>query len=88
VRAKLPISKHGQHTQEKYFDIISDGLKGILFYRGYDIGDLVSKRGFIDTQFLLLNGHLPSHGEKLQWQRRLSDVQLKRSILDVIRAFP
>lgn len=67
----------------------SDGLKGILCYRGYDIGDLVTKKAFTDTQFLLLHDHLPSSKEKSEWQRDLARVSLPHnSVFDVIRSFP
>ena len=67
----------------------SDGLKGVLCYRGYDIGDLVTKKDFTDTQFLLLQGHLPSPQEKVQWQGDLASIsQPHKSVFDVIRSFP
>ncbi|KAL9640016.1 MAG: hypothetical protein Q9164_000551 [Protoblastenia rupestris] len=67
----------------------NDGLKGILCYRGYNIGDLVTKKGFADTQYLLLWGHLPSPQEKAQWQKDLASVsQPQKSVFDVIRSFP
>ncbi|KAL9614496.1 MAG: hypothetical protein Q9167_001024 [Letrouitia subvulpina] len=67
----------------------NDGLKGVLSYRGFDIGDLVTKKGFIDTQYLLLWGHLPSPQEKEKWQRNLASIpRPPKSVFDVIRSFP
>ncbi|MEZ4752714.1 MAG: citrate synthase [Bdellovibrionota bacterium] len=40
-----------------------DGEKGILRYRGIPIEDLAEKGGFLETSFLLINGHLPNKDE-------------------------
>ena len=40
-----------------------DGDKGILEYRGYPIEQLAEKSTYLETAFLLLNGHLPSKDE-------------------------
>ena len=64
-------------------------MKGLLEYRGYDIGDLVSKKRFVDVQYLLIRGELPSDEEKESWQKEISAVpQLDSSVFNVIRAFP
>jgi citrate synthase len=42
-----------------------DGAKGQLMYRGYDISYLATKKTFLDTAYLLLNGELPSQ-ERLE----------------------
>ena len=40
-----------------------DGAKGILRYRGYAIEELAKKSTFMESAFLILNGHLPSQSE-------------------------
>ncbi len=40
-----------------------DGDQGILIYRGYRIEELAEKSSFMETAFLLLNGHLPNEKE-------------------------
>lgn len=83
--ALIPGMISSLHTDTDGF---SDGLKGLLFYRGYDIGDLVARKGFLDTQYLLLWGHLPSSEEQQQWQRTLASTpNLPQSVHDVILSF-
>jgi citrate synthase len=67
----------------------NDGLKGHLFYRGYAIGDLVSKRDFTDTQYLLLYGNIPTTEQRKQWQHDLAAIpKPQQSVFSVIQAFP
>lgn len=40
-----------------------DGEAGKLMYRGYDIAYLATKKSFLDTAYLLINGELPSQSE-------------------------
>src|ERR1700751_2535752 len=40
-----------------------DGDRGILRYRGIPIEELAEKSNFIETAFLIIYGHLPSHAE-------------------------
>ncbi|EOD45286.1 Citrate synthase protein [Neofusicoccum parvum] len=67
-----------------------DGLKGIIQYRGYDIGDLIeAKKGFVDTAHLLWFGTLPSPKEKQELQDRLNAVPLiDDHVFNTIRSFP
>src|SRR3954470_18783704 len=41
-----------------------DGDKGVLLYRGYPIEQLAQNCDFLEVCYLLLNGELPSAGEK------------------------
>src|SRR5207237_559399 len=41
-----------------------DGDKGVLLYRGYPIEQLAQHCDFLEVCYLLLNGELPSPGEK------------------------
>lgn len=40
-----------------------DGQKGILLYRGYEIGDLAKNASFEEVAYLLWNGELPNQSE-------------------------
>src|SRR3954454_12252752 len=41
-----------------------DGDKGVLLYRGYPIEQLAVNCDFLEVCYLLLNGELPTQGEK------------------------
>ncbi|MGZ7042425.1 MAG: citrate synthase [Thermoanaerobaculia bacterium] len=49
-----------------------DGDKGILRYRGYPIQDLAGKASFVEVCYLLIYGHLPSAGELLAFDEKLT----------------
>lgn len=44
-----------------------DGDKGILLYRGYPIEQLATRCDFMEVSYLLLNGELPTPGQKVQF---------------------
>src|SRR5204863_274852 len=48
-----------------------DGDNGILLYRGYPIEDLVDRCDHLEVAWLLLNGELPTPGQKQQF---VSDI--------------
>ena len=45
-----------------------DGEQGVLRYRGYPIEQLADKSDYLETCFLLLEGHLPSAAEKIKFE--------------------
>ena len=49
-----------------------DGEKGVLRYRGIPIEDLVEKGGFLETSFLLINGHLPNKDELRSFEEAIT----------------
>lgn len=49
-----------------------DGEQGILRYRGIPIEELAEKSTFIETAFLLINGHLPTQQELDQFSTSLT----------------
>jgi citrate synthase len=49
-----------------------DGDAGILLYRGYPIEQLAEKSDFMEVCFLLLNGELPTLGEKAKFEREIT----------------
>jgi citrate synthase len=53
-----------------------DGEKGILRYRGVPIEELAEKASFVETAFLLINGHLPTLGELRNFSVMLNDQSL------------
>jgi citrate synthase len=54
-----------------------DGEKGILRYRGIPIEELAEKSTFIETAFLIIYGHLPTHREL----RGFSDLLTRHELI-------
>lgn len=54
-----------------------DGLEGILLYRGYNIHDLAPNASFLESVFLLWNGHLPNQEALEQFE---DDLAAERAI--------
>jgi len=54
-----------------------DGEKGILRYRGIPIEELAEKSTFIETAFLIIYGHLPTHAEL----RHFSDLLTQHALI-------
>jgi citrate synthase len=48
-----------------------DGRAGLLFYRGYDIGELASSASFEEVAFLLQRGHAPDKAELAEYRAEL-----------------
>ena len=46
-----------------------DGDKGELLYRGYPIEQIATKCDYLDTCYLLLNGELPSEGQRGEFHK-------------------
>ena len=49
-----------------------DGDKGVLEYRGYPIEELAEKSTYLETAFLIVNGHLPSAPELKEWTHNIT----------------
>ena len=49
-----------------------DGEAGILRHRGYPIGTLAEKSDFLEVCYLLLYGHLPTAGEKTNFENSVT----------------
>jgi citrate synthase len=49
-----------------------DSYNGKLYYRGYDVEELVEKSTFVETSFLLIYGHLPNRTEMQKFSLSLS----------------
>ncbi len=54
-----------------------DGNKGILRYRGIPIEQLAEQSTFVETAYLLINGHLPNKGELAHF----SDLLTRHSLI-------
>ena len=61
-----------------------DGDKGELFYRGYPIEQLAESSDFMETAYLLLNGELPTGGQKKKFER---DITLHTMVHEQLIAF-
>ncbi len=51
-----------------------DGDAGILRYRGIPIEVLAEKSSFVETAFLVIFGHLPSHAERTRFTELLTEA--------------
>jgi citrate synthase len=66
-----------------------DGEAGRLYYRGYEVADLVRTASFEDTTHLLWFGELPSVAERSAFAARLAEARpLPASVLDLLRRLP
>jgi len=67
-------------TKSSISDI--DGKRGILKYRGYAIQELAKKSSFTETAWLVIEGHLPTKDEYVQFD---DDLRHRRNITFRIR---
>ncbi len=66
-----------------------DGEAGRLYYRGYEIADLVAAASFEDATHLLWFGELPSAAERAAVAARLAEARpLPSPVLDLLRRLP
>ncbi len=66
-----------------------DGQNGRLFYRGYDIHDLVTQGSFEETAYLLWYGHLPNRSELNTFSQELAkDRRLPTQLFCVLYDLP
>jgi 2-methylcitrate synthase len=66
-----------------------DGEAGRLFYRGYEIGDLVNATTFEDVTYLLWFGELPDAAAAARHRRRLTEARgLPREIRALLESLP
>ena len=66
-----------------------DGEAGRLYYRGYEVADLVGAASFEDTTRLLWFGELPSAAERAEFGARLAETRpLPPPVLDLLRRLP
>jgi citrate synthase len=66
-----------------------DGEAGRLYYRGYEVADLVRATTFEDTTRLLWFGELPAAAEREEFATRLAETRpLPAPVLDLLRRLP
>src|SRR5438552_3660827 len=66
-----------------------DGEAGRLYYRGYEVADLVPAASFEDTTHLLWFGELPSASERAAFATHLAEARpLPAPVLDLLRRLP
>lgn len=68
---------------------ISNATKeGKLFYRGYDVEELVEKSTFTEVCFILLYGKKPTQEEHVEFENRIKDEMfVHQKILDFYKGF-
>ena len=49
-----------------------DGERGILRYRGYDIGELAEKSDYLETAYLIVKGELPDAEHFAMWRHNIT----------------
>ena len=65
------------------------GEKGILKHRGYTCEDLAANSNFIETSFLVINGHLPNEDELSSFSSKIKEgSKIPEGIKNIIKAFP
>jgi citrate synthase len=66
-----------------------DGDKGVLEYRGYSIADLAEKASFLEIQWLLLHGEMPTREQLDRWTADLAGrAKLPSDLLKVLDGMP
>jgi citrate synthase len=66
-----------------------DGAQGRLYYRGYEIGDLVARVSFEEVTHLLWFGELPTAAAAATFRARLAETRgLPTPLVDLLRALP
>src|SRR5712692_5543419 len=66
-----------------------DGLKGLLYYRGYEIGELAGHVSFEDVTWLLWHGELPTAGQSRELAARLQEARaLPAPVREMLERLP
>lgn len=66
-----------------------NGQQGVLEYRGIPIEELAEKSTFLETSYLLIWGHLPTHEELATFQHDICNHRrIKYRIRDMMKCFP
>ena len=65
-----------------------DGDQGILRYRGYNIEELAEKSNFLEVNYLLIFGELPSPKEYQNWCNRIMrHTYIHENMIDYLKSF-
>ena len=66
-----------------------DGGDGVLLYRGYPIEQLAEHSSYLETCYLLLNGELPSAGERREFENNIRyHTMVDQQIHQFFNGFP
>jgi citrate synthase len=66
-----------------------DGMKGRLYYRGYEIGELASHVSFEDVTWLLWHGELPTASQAREFAARLEEARgLPAPVRELLERLP
>jgi len=66
-----------------------DVTQGKIYYRGYDLEDLVAKASFEEVAYLLLYGKLPNRRELEEFSRKLAERRyIDSDVIELIRKLP
>lgn len=78
----------GIYVDESYITYI-DGLNGKLYYRGYNLEDLVRDSSFEEVAYLLIYGKLPTKSELSDFSDFLiKERELPDNILTILKSYP
>ena len=65
-----------------------DGGDGVLLYRGYPIEQLAEKGDFLETSYLLINGELPTHQQRKEFEKTITNhTMLHEQIFSFYKGF-
>ncbi len=65
-----------------------DGGNGVLLYRGYPIEQLAEKGDFLETSYLLINGELPTHQQRKEFEKTITNhTMLHEQIFSFYKGF-
>ena len=65
-----------------------DGERGILRYRGYEIGELAKKSNFLEVALLILNGELPTKSELTDWENEITQhTMIHEKVKELMNGF-
>lgn len=91
------LGSHGYFTYDPGFSATAacrsdityiDGAKGVLLHRGYPIEQLAEKSDYIETCYLLLEGHLPTQQQKVDFETTIKyHTMVNRSIEHFLSGF-
>jgi len=66
-----------------------DGVNGKVYYRGYDLEELVEKSSYEEVSYLLIFGKLPTKRELYNWIADISsNYELEDGIIKILREVP
>ncbi len=66
-----------------------DGVNGKVYYRGYDLEELVEKSSYEEVSYLLIFGKLPTKRELYNWIADISsNYELEEGIIKILREVP